>query len=134
MALFAFLQEELDSMRIDQEGHMMDTCAIITVEEGALNEFNEADSPNPTEQEAIDCGLDMRPSDRSSDERHTGQMTIVQYDATIRLPITTVVKETNQVKILTRFGETVDNLVYEIVSPIQRGPSGIRLRLRKVVI
>ena len=63
MALFAFLQEELDSMRIDQEGHMMDTCAIITVEEGALNEFNEADSPNPTEQEAIDCGLDMRPAD-----------------------------------------------------------------------
>lgn len=131
MAAFAFSQAELDSMRADQEGHMMDTCVIVTVEDGTLNEFNEADNPNEHESEEMACALDMR----SSSERGTAQMTTIQYDATVRLPIETVLKENARIKFLTRFGEALTPpLTYEIAAPIQRGPSGIRYALRKVVV
>lgn len=128
---FAFSQAELDSMRADQEGHMMDTCVILTSEDGTLNEFNEADNPNDQESDVVACALDMR----SSSERQNAQTTVIQYDATVRLPIGTVVKENSRIKILTRFGETLTpSLTYDIAAPIQRGPSGIRYALKKTVI
>ena len=126
---FAFSQAELDTMRDVQEGHMMDTCMILHAGEGTKNEFNEDVAGEPTREVSI-CGLDMRPSNM----RQTPQMTIIQYDATLRLPISASIKETDRVEITHRFGEPVEGLVYDVASPIQRGPSGIRVQLRKVVV
>lgn len=126
---FSFTADDLADMRDAQTGHMLDSCAILTYAEGTRNEFNEADAPTYTAGAPVECGLDMRPGLR----RFGDEMTVIQYDAALRLPLHTPVTEKDRVRILSRFGEFHDTLDYEIVSPIQRGPSGIRLYLRKVV-
>lgn len=107
---------------------MLDECVVMSYTAGARNEFNEPDAPTYTDSEPIQCGLDMRPSS----ERHSAEMTAIQFDATLRLPIHTLLKETDRIRITARFGLYPDELIYEIASPIQRGPSGIRLILKKV--
>lgn len=124
-----FTADDLANMRKAQTEHMFDLCAVLAYSAGTLNEYNEADAPTYTQTALVSCGLDMRPSS----ERHGADMTTIQYDATLRLPIGTPVEETSRIKILGRFEEMISPLIYEIVSPIQRGPSGIRLVLRKIV-
>lgn len=125
-----FTELDLLDMRTAQDDHMQDRCVILSYTPGTLNEYNESDTPVETISAEIACGLDMRPSS----ERHNPDMTLITYDATLRLPIATAVKETDKIRITKRFGETITSLTYEIVSPMQRGPSGIRLMLRKIVI
>ncbi len=73
------------------------------------------------------CGLDMRPGS----ERHGVDKTVLEFDATIRLPIASAPDPKDRVKVTKRFGEALGTeLVYNIVGPIQRGPSGIRLLLK----
>lgn len=126
---YLFDEAELDGMREAQENHMMDTCVVLSYAAETLNEFNEADAPTYTSSSAISCGLNMY----AGQERRGGDMTVVQYDGVLRLPIGTTVKETDRIQITKRFGESITALTYEIVSPIERGPSGLRILLRKTV-
>lgn len=130
MSDFSFSADELAGMRDAQRDHMLDECVVLSFAEGTRNDFNEADAPTYTAGDPLPCGLDMR----SGSERHGDSMTVIQYDASIRLPLSTVLKETDHIQVVGRFGEFHSTLTYEIVSPIQRGPSGIRLLLRKVVV
>lgn len=127
---------DLLNMRGAQTDHMMDVCVVLSYAAGTLNEFNEADAPTYTETSVVACGLDMAPNTgrNRGGENNLTEMTVIQYDAVLRMPISTLVKETDRIKILSRFGEQIDPLTYEIVSPIQRGPSGIRLMLKKIVV
>lgn len=127
---FAFTTDDLAMMRETQTDHMLDECVVLSYAAGTRNEFNEADAPSYTDSDPMPCGLDMRPSS----ERHGQEMTAIQFDATLRLPINTEVKETDRIRIISRFGLYPGELTYEIVSPIQRGPSGIRVILRKVTV
>lgn len=127
---YQFSADDLTAMRQTQTGHMLDSCQILSYAAGTLNEFNEADAPTYTEGDPVECGLDMR----SGSERSGYEMTPVQYDAVLRLPLSAALKETDRVQIIARFGEFIEPLIFEIVSPIQRGPSGIRILLKKVVI
>ena len=122
-----FSSSELVGMREAQENHMM--CTVVRqVYSSTSNSYNE-DVVSYTDQTAIDCGLDMRPGS----ERHTSNYTALQYDATMRLPITTTINARDRLKVTKRFGETLTTaLVFEIVGPVQRGPSGIRLLLKRV--
>lgn len=130
MTDFSFSADELAGMREAQRDHMLDECVALVYADGTVNELNEADAPTYTAGDPLPCGLDMR----SGSERHGPDMTVIQYDASIRLPLSTSLKETDHIQIVGRFGEFHDTLTYEIVSPIQRGPSGIRLLLKKVVV
>jgi len=123
---------ELDraNMRQAQTAHMLDRCEVLSYTAGTANEFNEYDAPTYPSIYESECGLDMR----SGSERHGLDNTLVQYDATLRMPLSAPVKETDRIKILARFDEYPEALTYEVVSPIQRGVSGIRLLLRKVVV
>ena len=68
---------------------------------------------------------------RPGSERHLVDKTLIEYDATVRLPITTAVGMQDRFRVTKRFGETLSTpLVFDIVGPIQRGPSGVRLLLR----
>lgn len=126
-----FTADDLANMRAAQTEHMQDFCRVLSYTAGTLNEFNEADAPTYTSSIETRCGLDMRPGS----ERNGQNMTSIEYDATLRLPIEVTLKETDRIQITHRFGEALDNaLTYEIAAPIQRGPSGIRLLLKKVVI
>jgi head-tail adaptor len=122
-----FSADELADFRTSQVGHMMDTV-VRQVYSATQNSYNE-DVVTYTDQTAIKCGLDMRPGS----ERHTSNYTALEYDATMRLPITTTIDARDRLKVTKRFGETLTTaLVFEIVGPVQRGPSGIRLLLKRV--
>jgi hypothetical protein len=117
-------------MRATQEAHMFDECVIqhATKTPNRLNEQIESftDATVPTK-----CGLDMRPGSM----RWGAQQVTLVYDATMRLPIGTVIVASDRIKVTKRFSETLSTaLVFFIVGPVQRGPSGIRLLLHRVEV
>ena len=125
---YQFTAAELTGLRAAQDGHMLDTGNMqpVTVTQDSFGQMVETWPSNSAD---IACGLDMRPGS----ERHGPQMTVTEYDATVRLPIGTSVDLRDRFRVTKRFGETLaTSLVFEIQSPIQRGPSGIRLLLRRV--
>jgi hypothetical protein len=121
-----FSAEELTNFRTAQDGHMMDTC-LVGVRTVSYNTFGEPVEVF-TNSAATDCGLDMR----SGSERHGEKMTQITYDATMRLPIGTTVNVLDRITVTHRFSEAVTNITYRVESPVQRGPSGVRVLLRKV--
>ena len=124
-----FTPTELSGMRTAQDLHMMDVY-IPQAYSRTINSFGEAIVTYADGSAAI-CGLDMRPGS----ERYGRDNTLLEYDATLRLPVTVAPDVKNRIKITVRFGETLATpLVFEIVGPIQRGPSGIRLLLRRIEI
>ncbi len=83
----------------------------------------------PTNSADMACGLNMAPGS----EEHSQQNTVIEYDATVRLPISTTVDLRDRFRVTKRYGAMLTTaLVFDIVSPIQRGPSGIRLMLRRI--
>lgn len=122
--------DDLQWMRQDQTSRMFDKCRIHSVVPGTANEFNEDDIPSEQVSDPISCGLEMK----SGSEKPLVALTAIQYDAILRLPIGTPVKETDKIEIIERYGERPENLTFQVVSPIQQGPSAIRVLLRKDVI
>ena len=128
MTMSAFSTSELTLMRETQDSSMQDTCYIQAFVSGS-SAFGGESNTWPADGGSMKCGLDMRPGS----ERNRAHDTIVQYDATIRLPIAQVPDERDHLKVTKRFGETLGTaLVFEIVGPIQQGPSGIRLQLKRI--
>ena len=127
---YSFSAEELAGMREAQTGHMLDSCYLQAVTQ-TFNTFGEEVNSWADSGSEIDCGLDMRPG---SEVRATNK-TVVQYDAVLRIAITELPTELKRVRVTKRFGETLTTaLIYDIVSPIQRGPSGFRILLNKVSV
>ena len=123
-----FSTADLTNMRAAQDNHMMDTCVIQAVVE-TLDTFGEPVQTWPADSAALSCGLDMKPGF----ERHGTDKTVVNYDATLRLPIAQVPGIKDRIKVTKRFDEALAAaLTYNIVGPIQRGPSGIKLLLKIV--
>ena len=118
---------DLANMQTEQSDHMMDSCKLYAVVE-TVDSFGQAVESWPTAGSEISCGLDMRPSS----ERRNAEYTVTQYDATLRLPISTTVTARYKVEITKRFGVSITALMYEVMSPVQRGPSGIRLVLKRI--
>ena len=122
-----FIAADLTNMRSTQDAHCMDTCNLGTCTQTA-DSFQQLVETFAYGADVV-CGLDMRPGS----ERHTADKTVINYDATVRLPIASSPSTKDRVKVTKRFGEALGvALVYNIVGPIQRGPSGIRLMLKKI--
>jgi hypothetical protein len=127
MTLRQFTADELLDMRQAQVDHLLDTGLIQT-------RLQQEDSYGQSIETFTDgapgaCGLDMRPGS----ERRGTDLTVTTYDATLRLPITATPTVGDRYKITHRYGELLASpLVFEIVAPIQRGSSGIRLALRRI--
>lgn len=123
-----FPAEDLTNMRATAVEHMMDICKLQAVVE-TTDTFGEEVQTWPADGAELTCGLDMKPGF----ERHGVDNVILNYDATLRLPITSTPDVKDKIKITKRFDEAlVVPLVYEIVGTIQRGPSGIRLLLKRI--
>lgn len=123
-----FTASELAGMRTAQDGHMLDT-AYLRVYSETQNSFGEMIGAYAESGTSTACGLDMRPGS----ERHQDDKTVTTYDATMRLPITANPNPRDQYRVSARFGEALaTSLIFEVLSPIQRGPSGVRVLLRKV--
>ncbi len=120
--------KDVMNMRSTQAAHMHDTARVLSFTAGAVNEYNEQDSPTYPAGEPFLCGVDVG----AGSERDNQRMTVIEYDAILRAPLSLYVTEKDRIEILTRFGFDVDPLIYEIVSPPRRGGTAVRLLLRKV--
>jgi len=125
-----FTASDLSIMRATQNLHMQDACQILVYAAGTVDEYGEPSAPTYTPGSEIACGLDMRPGF----EKYGQESTSVNFDATLRLPINTSLKETDRITITKRYGEDTTDITFEISAPVQRGPSGLRVLLRKVTI
>ena len=124
-----FDANDLANMRTSQDNHMMDTCKRHVFSR-TFDSFGDPVNTWTAASTTIVCGLDMK----AGNEVDRTTMTTVDYDAILRLPIATVLDPKDRIEISKRFGESITPVVYQIVSPIQRGPSGIRVLLRKVEV
>ena len=74
------------------------------------------------------CGIELV---SPKEEQNSGEVPVI--DAVLRLPIDTDIDEHDRIRLIERYNATMDDdIVFEIEGPIRRGPSGIRLALRKV--
>lgn len=122
-----FTADQLADMRTAQTEHMLDAGVIQTRTQTA-DSFGQPIETFADGSE-IAIGLDMRPGS----ERRGADLAITTYDATARLGITNAPTVGDRLKITKRFGEVLGTaLIFDIVSPIQRGPSGIRIALQRV--
>lgn len=125
---YQFTADELTMMRAAQAGHMLDTC-YLQVYSASINSFGEPVVTYTEAASSTTCGLDMRPGS----ERHEPDKSVTEYDAIIRLPITTSVTVRDRIRVSARFAEALGSpIVFSVVGPIQRGPSGVRLLLKRV--
>jgi head-tail adaptor len=125
-----FTSTDLTNMRLSQTDRMQDKCYLQarSVTPNSMNEQVESWADTGSE---ISCGLEMK----SGSESHRPENVVVQYDAVLRLPITTTVTELQRIRVTKRYAEALATpLVFDIVSPIQRGPSAIRILLKKVSV
>lgn len=122
---------ELADFRETQTDAMMDSCVLCPRVRTENTKGEQVDTwPDPSPAVEIVCGLDMRPG--SEVERQT--MVVTNWDATLRMPIDTTVDQTYRIKITKRFSESITAIYFEAAGPVQRGPSGIRIRLKKVAL
>ena len=125
-----FTSTDLTNMRLAQTDRLQDECYIQALTE-TTNTFGETVNSWADSGSAISCGLDMR----TGSETRGINKTVVQYDAVLRLPVTSTVAETQRIRVTKRYAESLTTpIVYDIISPIQRGPSGIRILLNKVSV
>lgn len=122
-----FDANELADMRSAQQAHMMDT-GYRMARSVTANAYNEPIESFTQAATATVCGLEMK----SGAEKDKETMTLIEYDAILRLPITFTIDYKDRFKVTKRYGESITALTFEVVSPVQRGPSGLRVLLRKV--
>lgn len=128
MSIIPFDATDLSNMRTAQTGHMQDSCYIQALT-SSVDSFGQPVRSWADTGSELACGLDMRPGS----ETRKPDLTVVKYDGVIRLGITTTVDETQKIRVTKRFGEALSvPLIYNIVSPIQRGPSGFRILVERV--
>lgn len=123
----AFSIDELEAMQETQVSAMMDSCVLMRYSEAAdaLNAMIPRWTDGPTSM----CGVDMR----GGEERTGDGRVIVKWEAMARLPINTILDLRDRIRIVARFRVPLDTpIVYQIVAPVQQGPSGLRVKLLKV--
>lgn len=119
---------ELAAMQAAQQAAMQDTCVLQTYSE-TINAYG---SPVGawTDGAPQACGFDPK----GGREMAAANNTTVITDATLRLPVGTVVDMRDRIKITHRFGVSVTATVYGIIGPARRGPSGVQLDLLRVTL
>ena len=106
---------------------MQDTCIIQSYSRtidtyGAPIEVYADGSP-------IACGVDTTPAT----EQRRADMNIENITATVRLPISTVIKSSDHIKITARYGVALsDTPSYEVIGDIRRGPSGLQVDIQVI--
>lgn len=116
---------DLTFMRSVQAASLLDTGYRLVYTEGSADSFGKLAVTYPPEASSTPCGLEMK----SGEERDRDTMTLVQYDAILRLPITFTIDVRDRFQVTKRQGESITPLTFELRSPPQRGVSGIRVLL-----
>lgn len=125
---------DLTRMQTAQQTHMPDTCRRMSY--SRTQSESGADVETWTEIAVdIPCGIDQT-SKRSDAEKVESNMTVVVYDAVVRLPLAQAEQWNIKDRLLLthRFGTAITPITYGVAAPVVRGPSGIRLNLQKVEV
>jgi len=119
------LTDDIQGMRDTQEYSMMDEGVRLIRSESA-NSYGE---PIVTykEGESTNCGIEFQ----THREAHSPEMTIVTYDAILRLPIGYTISEKDRFK-LTSYRHDVYEMVFEVATPVQKGISCNRVMVNRV--
>lgn len=122
------LMPDVSDMRIEHEDHMFSVVRRQTYSRS----FNDAGQPVESWTEVatdIPCGYNGKQGSEESQDR----LTIVKWDATIRLPADTTLDPKDRLKLTTVFGAALGSpIMFEIVGPIQAGPTALLLNVLKV--
>ncbi len=122
-----FTTTELERMQGTQVSAMMDICTLLVYSQ--VQSGSGHPTKTWTDGRLLQCGLDMT----GDEEAHKQNMTVVRYDAMLRLPLNTSFSMKDRIRLEFQFGQPTDtNTVYEFAGPAQQGPSGLVVPLRKV--
>lgn len=122
----AFTAIELSRMQAAQESSMQDECRIGEYRSTADGYGNP--SAEYVYGERVACGLELISPD---EQQGTGEVPVI--DARLRLAYDTSLDPRDRIEVISRYGTELDDaLVFEIVGPPKRGPSGLVLDLRLV--
>ncbi len=119
--------KDIKAIRAVQVQSLPDTCYLQTLSQ-TTNSFGEVINSWTDAASTIACGLEMK----SGSEKRTPENTVVTYDAILRIAITEIPPETKRVRVTKRHNESITAIIFDIVSPVQRGASGNRILLQKV--
>ena len=122
-----FSRDELGAMQTAQEDAMQDVCELLIRTERAVDEYG-----MPTVQwvvgQTVACGL----STKSSGENRNAEAP--EYDAQLRLPISTDISNIDRVHITERFHQMLNvPLEFALTGRTIRGPSGLLVNLKVIV-
>ena len=122
-----FTTDEIDSLRDSAEAHMLDVGRrkILST---SISSIGEEVRSYANGSETI-CGVEME----AGEEKRGVKMTTVVWDAQLRLPVSFVINEKDRFEVTSFRGEVV-TILFEVVSPIQKGISANRVKLQRVEI
>jgi hypothetical protein len=126
--MIQFTAAELTDFRAFATDSMLDECVILNL----VRDRDEGGEETKTYVDGVTsiCGL----STNQGTLVNALDKSVLTYDGTLRLPMGTMVDETNHIRITKRVGEDVTPFEYSIASPVQRGPIALRIRLKAVSI
>jgi hypothetical protein len=123
----AFTSDELAGMKAAQEDHMMDACQV------GKRSITQSSSGHPVPEyqygDDVACGY----ADKGSKIAERSDGSPVFSDASLRLPLGTVIAVADRVKVTARFGVALDTaLEFDVAGEPARGPSGLVVPLNRV--
>jgi hypothetical protein len=122
-----FSDAELAGLQATQLSAMQDKCSIM-VYTATLDDTGDT-IPGYDEGSPIPCGVEMT----AGRENWRADMIVDNYDATLRLPIGTVLKSSDRIKVFKRYGVDTTYILYSIVGEVRQGPSGLRVDVRRIL-
>lgn len=120
--------EQLNHFRERFGESLMDVCHILTYSRPSSDDYGEPTDTWTDTAIDIPCGLEQQ----SGEEQQRDKETVVSYDAIIRFSLGIDLDVKDRIKITERFGEAITPIIYEVASPQQRGPAGVRYLLKKI--
>lgn len=120
------LTPDFASLRVVAESTFFDACEIGTV---AAHTWGSADTTAGTVTfgDAMACGFNPANRGETKDGSQAPDL-----DATLRLPIGTVVDNVSRVRITERNGEAITAELYSVEGLPQRGPTALVLGLKRI--
>lgn len=126
-----FSAAELAAMRAVQDGAMMDTCTLRTWAP-VVDAFG-SETPGWTLRTGVACGLDVTGTRQKERRRADGTISTAQAVLRLALADGAALTAKDSVMITHRNGEALaPALVFGIDGPVERGPTGVVVRLVEV--
>jgi hypothetical protein len=115
-------------MRSAQTEHMHDVCQRL-VHSFTVDSHNQQIAVFTLNTTLIPFGLETKPGS----EAPKNHVVEVRWDAVGRFPVALALEVQDQIKVISRYGETLASpIIYQVLGPKQQGPTAFRVRLIRV--